>query len=143
MNRISIFAGLLLLSGGAMADQLLVTESAKGASRAVGIDYVSSGSAVAFDFRIAIPGGESARVDLSKCVADLPKSHSGQCSFVKGEVIGVVYNDSNLALPKGALRVGSISINTISPDKASVAHFLAADKDANKIESTTFVSADK
>ncbi len=143
MKRTLMVAALLAFSGAAMADQLLVTESAKGASRAVGLDYVSSGNAVAFDFRIAVPGGESARVDLSKCMADLPKSHVGQCSFVKGMVVGLVYNDSNLPLPKGTLRVGSISINTASADKASVIHFLAADKDANKIESTTFVSAEK
>lgn len=143
MKRQFLFAALIALSGAASADQLLVTESAKGSSRAVGVDYVSSGDAVAFDFKIAIPGGEKARVDLTKCVADLPKSHTGQCSFVKGMVVGLVYNDNNLALPKGTLSVGSITVSTPSADKAEVVHFLAADKDANRIDSTTLVSADK
>lgn len=130
-----IIAGVLLATGSvASADELLMTSSAAGRAQAISVDYVSSGSAVAFDFKIAVPGGEKAKVDLSKCMADLPKSHVGQCSFVKGVVIGIAYNDSNAPLPAGVFKVGTIGIQGAS-GKPEVSYFFAGDKDANKLES--------
>lgn len=134
MKKFLLVGALLAVGSAAQADELLVTSSAAGRAQAVGVDYVSSGSAVAFDFKIAVPGGEKAKVDLSKCMADLPKTHVGQCSFVKGMVIGLAYSDSNAPLPAGVFKVGSIGIQGAS-GKPEVSYFLAADKDANKVES--------
>jgi hypothetical protein len=134
MKKIIAIAILALTGSAAQADELLMTSSAAGRAQAVGIDYVSSGKAVAFDFKIRVEGGEKASVDLSKCMADLPKTHVGKCSFVNGTIIGLAYNDTNEPLPAGVFKVGSIGIS--GGGKPEVSYFLAADKDAVKIESS-------
>lgn len=134
MNKLLIPALALMVSP-AFADELLVTSAGKGGAQAIAVDYVSSGQAVAFDFRIQVPGGEKAKVDLSGCMAGLPKSHTGQCSFVNGMVIGFAYNDTNEALPAGVFKVGTVRVSSTVAGKPEVVHFLAADRDANKIDS--------
>lgn len=127
----------------AHADQLVFSAEKSGGARVAAIDYVSNGDAVAFDFKIDVPGGADAVVNLKSCVAALPKSHAGQCSFAKGQIIGLIYSDTNTPLPKGIISVGSISVQSKVAGNLSVASFNAVDKDGNSVQSTVTDSAAK
>jgi hypothetical protein len=124
----------LVLSASAFSDELLVSAAKAKSSEALAFDYVSEGSAVAFDFKVKVDATDASQIDLSKCVAGLPKSHTGQCSFAKGMVIVMVYNDTNEALPKGVLNIGSVSVRGGSA--SSVVSFTAVDKSANNVKSS-------
>lgn len=126
----------------ATADELLVTQQKRGGSYAIALDYVSDGKAAAFDFKISIPGGEEAKVDLSQCAKALPKTHTGACSFAKGQVIGLIYNDTNEPMPAGVHKLGTIYVSTKAEGVPKVTHFLAADASAQKIESKIRDSAE-
>lgn len=125
----------------AHADQLVFSAEKNGGARVAALDYVSNGEAVAFDFKISVPGGADAVVNLKSCVASLPKSHAGQCSFAKGQIIGMVYSDSNTPLPKGILSIGSVSVQTKVAGDLSIASFTAVNKDGLSVESTVAGSA--
>jgi len=129
-----IVAAILLASGAASAaDTLIVTgEKAKGGT-VIALDYSSSGLASGVQFKIAIPGGEKAKVNLGSCLKALPASHGGACSFAKGYVIGLVYSDSNATLPAGMLSFGSVGIVGAAAGNPEVVEFIAADPQANKI----------
>ncbi len=127
----------------AHADQLVFSAEKSGGARVAAIDYVSNGDAVAFDFKIDVPGGADAVVNLKSCVAALPKSHAGQCSFAKGQIIGMVYSDSNERLPKGIISIGSVSVQSKAAGDLSVASFTAVNKDGISVESTVTDSATK
>lgn len=144
MNKFFIGGLIAIASFAAHADELVLTPGAgKGGVEQVSIDFVTNGDAVAFQFNIRLPKGvDASQVDLKSCVADLPKSHRGQCSVAKGQVIGLVANDDNSPFSAGVVPVGKISIK--AADRASfnrrgggmeVAKFLVSDKDANPISS--------
>lgn len=127
----------------AHADQLVFSAEKSGGARVAALDYVSNGDAVAFDFRIDVPGGAEATVDLKSCVVSLPKSHAGQCSFAKGQIIGIVYSDSNERLPKGIISIGKVSVQSAAAGDLSVAHFNAVNIDGMTIESKVTGSSTK
>ena len=144
MRKFITIAALSLASVSvAHADQLVFSAEKSGGARVAALDYVSSGDAVGFDFKIDVPGGAGAIVNLKSCVAALPKSHSGQCAFAKGQIIGIVYSDSNEALPKGIISIGSVSVQTKVVGDLSVASFTAVNKDGISVESTVAGSATK
>jgi hypothetical protein len=101
------FAGTVSAS-----DTLILTGEKAGNGTAVALDFSSSGNATAVEFRIAVAEGESAKVNLRNCLQSLPKTHGGQCTFAKGQVIGLVFSDSNELLPAGMLSFGSVGIGT-------------------------------
>ncbi len=127
--------GLALASSATFADELVVTQQEKGGTHAIAIDYVSEGKAAAFEFRIEVPGGATAKVSLEKCMEGLPKSHLGQCTFAKGHIIGLVYNDSNEPFPAGVHKIGRVYVSGAGAGKPVVNHFLAADAKADKLPS--------
>lgn len=137
-TKIHMCAALMLSAGMvsvANADELILTQEKKGGSFAIALDYVSDGKSAAFDFRIDIPGGEAAKVDLSKCAVSLPKSHAGACNFAKGQVIGIVYNDTNEPFPAGVHKLGVIYVSTSAEGAAKVARFDAVDARGERLES--------
>lgn len=145
--KVSIFVGVCLafFAFSAGADELLVTPSAaKAKGGAVyAIDFVSSGEAVALQFNIRLPKGINAsKVDLSRCVADLPKSHTGQCSVAKGHIIGLVFNDTNEPFAPGMVSIGKISIDASlakSQKGLQISEFLVSDSKAKPVSSTVTV----
>jgi hypothetical protein len=138
-----IAVAIMLASGVASAnDTLLVTgEKAKGGT-VIALDYASSGAASGVQFKIAVPGGEKAKVNLSGCLKALPSSHGGACSFAKGMVIGIVYSDSNALLPAGMLSFGTIGVSGGAAGSPEVVEFIAADAQANKIASNVELGSD-
>jgi len=127
----------------AHADQLVFSTEKSGGARAAAIDYVSDGSATSFMFRLDVPGGVNAQVNLKSCVAALPKSHSGQCAFANGQITGLVFSDTNALLPKGIISVGKISVQSAAVGEVSVAHFEAVNVEGVRIESNVTGSATK
>lgn len=142
-NFISIIALCAASVSVAHADQLVFSSEKSGGSRVAAIDYMSNGEAVAFQFNIAVPGGTDASVNLKSCVAALPKTHAGQCSFSKGQIIGIVYSDTNALLPKGIISVGTVSVQSKVAGDLSVASFVAVNREGVSIESNVAGSATK
>lgn len=127
----------------AHADQLVFSAEKSGNNRIAALDYVSDGDAVSFLFRIDVPGGTAARVNLKSCVASLPKSHAGQCNFSNGQIIGLVYSDTNERLPKGIISVGQISTVSDVAGDLKVAHFEAANGNGEMLEAKVAASTAK
>jgi hypothetical protein len=119
----------------AQADQLVFSTEKSGGARVAALDYVSNGDAVAFEFKIDVPGGTAASVNLKSCVAALPKSHAGQCAFTNGQIIGIVYSDMNERLPKGVISVGKVSVQSGATGDMSVKYFNAVNVDGMAIDS--------
>lgn len=142
MRKTILFAALVAVSGLAQADQLIVTGEKASKGTAIALDYASDGKASGFQFRIAVPGGENAKVDLSRCLKALPKSHAGQCSFAKGMVIGVAYSDNNELLPAGVLTLGTVAVKGAAVGKPQVVQFLAADASGNDIGTSVELGSD-
>lgn len=135
------------LSQAVNAEELIVTSVAKAAGSAFSVDVATDGAAVALQFNIDLPKGVKAdQVDLSRCVADLPKTHQGQCSVAKGQIIGIVYNDQNVALPSGVVPIGRIAINNSVVSKRAkltVAYFEVNDASAKELVATSRVVQEK
>ena len=107
--------GLLLIMGSAgvyAADggRIAITTGTQKGAVALSTDIVSDGRAVAVGVIIKIPGLEAAKVDLSSCVASLPKSHQGSCA-VKGDELRIgFFSMTTTALPAGLVPVGNVKI---------------------------------
>ncbi|MBB5207324.1 hypothetical protein [Chiayiivirga flava] len=133
-------AVLAMVSTSAFSDELLVTSgSAKGRSSHA-LDFSTNGEAVGFQFNIRLPEGISPeQVNVKSCVAELPKSHSGQCRVNKNEIVGLVFSDSNEKLPAGLVSVGRISFDGNVQKGLEISQFLVSDANANPIRATTKV----
>lgn len=142
ITAIAAGAVLALVSTTAMSDELLVTSgNAKGRS-STALDFSTNGEAVGFQFNIKLPEGISAdQVDIKSCVAELPKSHSGQCRVTKSEIVGLVFSDENAKLPAGLVPVGRISFNGNVQKDLQISQFLVSDANANPISATAKVVA--
>lgn len=140
-NNLVLASILVLSSGAVLADELVVTTEKSGRANVAALDYVSSGRATGLEFKLKVP--QDAAVDTSKCMGQLPKTHAGVCTFnnVEGYVVGMVFSDSNVLLPKGLVSIGTISVSAKGSvaDAFEVLHFLAADDAAQRIEATAKV----
>ena len=135
MKNFIFAASMLLVSGSALAagDSLIITgEKAKGGT-VIALDYSSTGMATGIQFIIAIPGGEKAKVNLGNCLKGLPKSHGSVCNFAKGQVVGMVFSDTNALLPAGMLSFGTITVSGAAAGNPEVISFVAADPQGNRI----------
>lgn len=140
----SILVSMMLLASSvaSASDTLIVTgEKAKGGT-VVALDFASSGAATGLQFKIAVPGGEKAKVGLGGCLKGLPATHGGACNFTKGIVVGIVYSDTNAPLPAGVVSLGTISISGAAAGAPEVVEFIAADPQANKISSSVELGSD-
>lgn len=128
MKKLSLIIASFLFAQYTFAanDIVLTAATSKGGS-ATSIDLVSDGTATMMQFRINVGAVEDSQVDLSACVASIPKSHLGECRISKGEVIGLIYNDEGVALPAGVVTIGKINVRAAG-SALKVVEFLAADK---------------
>jgi hypothetical protein len=134
-----IFACFVAIaSSSALANDLLLTTGEGKSGTVTSIDLVSDGTATMLQFNIAT-GSDAKSVDLTNCIASLPKSHKGECSInSNGEVLGLVYNDEGVSLPKGVINIGKLSVRGSA--SFTVTQFLAADKTNAHVEGTSKVS---
>ncbi|MCX7557211.1 hypothetical protein OS187_10350 [Xanthomonadaceae bacterium JHOS43] len=138
----SVFATLMLsLSFSASSAELVLTSdgiSKKGArgsqSEVIAVDIVSDGNVRGFDF--IIPVSEGAKVDTSRCLADLPKGFQGVCKFNGTEVAGIAIATDKTSLPKGIHSVGHVTFGPGALPKGGKIKFHAADVDGNTISSS-------
>mgnify|MGYP003405568824 CR=1 FL=1 len=149
MKLCTALAGIALVSASFAcgADELIVTSNASKAqdAQAYAVDFVTSGNAVALQFNIKLPKGVDARqVDLKSCMADLPKTHTGQCNVAKGHIVGVAYNDTNVPFAAGIVPIGKLYIQSRGKGNRvgslRVSEFLVSDKNANAIESVAKIA---
>lgn len=114
-------ASMVAFAGSVGASEVLLTQgNAKTSSgmQTIALDIVSDGDATAFDFAIPLPantartGISPKRIDLSGCLADLPKTHTGGCAYrsKKNDIAVFVYSPSNALLPKGVIGLGMITV---------------------------------
>lgn len=115
MKIVSSLVGIGLVLGCtvASAGQLIVTPSAsneKAAKAVVSIDIATDGNVSGFNFFVKTGPISESVVDLSKCVADLPKGFSGHCA-VRADGVGVIaYADGKATLQAGVVAVGRLGL---------------------------------
>lgn len=120
------FASTLLCSAGLVnANEVVVAQSMnKRAVNSVSLDILSNGDASAFQFSIPVDSKSrsvSKSLDLSRCLADLPKAYTGQCTYraKSNDVLVVVYSVEGVPLPKGMVGLGVISGAGLSAKSAT------------------------
>jgi hypothetical protein len=92
---------------------LLTSDAAKGGNASLAtLDLVTDGQATAFEFSIKVPKGVK-NVDTSKCLADLPSSHNGNCVYREkfGDILVIAFSPVNAKLPAGIVSLGSIKVD--------------------------------
>ena len=108
-----------LFVGSASAAELLVTPaSSKSGNSQVALDIVSDGDVSGFQFAINVGKGLEGKVDVSKCLSELPSGFSGQCQLAKGKVFVIAMADRVTTLPAGVISVGSIEFPAATLEKA-------------------------
>lgn len=124
-------AGVFVLGTASANEVILTAGQAKGGNR-MALDFASSGNATGFQFEVAIPGAK--KVDTSKCLAELPKTHTGACQFKAdtGTVIVMVYSNENAVLPDGVNSIGWLSAPGAGKG-ATVKGLLVADTSGNPL----------
>jgi hypothetical protein len=104
----------LLVSSACFSAELLVTQSdsaSKSGSVAVTLDLASAGDVSGFQF--ILRSSEQMKlgsVDISKCLADLPKEFSGEC---RQNVDGIYFSalaTGTTVLPSGVISLGSLRL---------------------------------
>lgn len=111
---IKIAAVLAMLSAPSLfANEVVATAGMEKSRGHVSLDIVSDGNASGFQFSIPITANVrnfDKSLDLSGCLADLPKTHTGKCVYrpKKNDILVIVYSLDNALLPEGVVGVGSI-----------------------------------
>lgn len=131
---------IALSFGSASANEVVLTEDAsKSSGRALALDFMSSGGATAFEFEIVVPKGAKG-VDTSKCLSELPSSHTGACAYnpKTGRVVVLVYSGNNALLPEGVVSLGTISVDGMLKGSAGVEKVLVSDPQAQPLQGGVF-----
>lgn len=112
IGKIGLLAVMLAGSvGSAFGAEVLVTAGGaekSGVSR-VALDIVTEGNVSGFNFFVRT-GELKGAVNVSNCVADLPKGFSGSCQAAKDGVYVFAMADGKAVLPSGVTAVGSIAL---------------------------------
>jgi hypothetical protein len=117
------------------AQLIAVQERSKGGNVAVTLDVAVTGRESGFDIKIETDASSIKEVDLSQCVASLPKDRTGGCGFKDGVVIIGVYSPNGDTIPAGIISVGRIVVKT-AEGSARVSHFGAFDQAGADVSST-------
>ena len=97
------------------ANEIVIAKSVdKRVGTAISLDVFSDGNASGFQFSIPVDHkirSVSKSLDLSKCLVDLPKTYTGQCTYrpKSNDVLVVAFSVSGVPLPKGMVGLGVIS----------------------------------
>lgn len=134
----------LLLSFSAGAAELLITKAnsqGKAGGTRVALDLVTDGNVSGFNFFLRTGELGSGKVDLSACVAELPKSFSGECRAAKEGVYVFAMANARTTLPSGVSAIGSVVLPSSLAKSASytIEELEIADVDGNSIEKTAQV----
>ncbi|HRG14560.1 MAG TPA: hypothetical protein PLB00_01045 [Pseudomonadota bacterium] len=144
MKLMTVATMLLISSLGISAKEMsssaLISEAkaGRGGARIAAIDFESSGDVSAFQMRLILPA-DAKRVDLSRCLKDLPAEFTGVCNANGNKVAVTVYSPSNKAAPAGILSVGKVTFVSAASGQISVDKLSASKRSAE----TAQVSAAK
>jgi hypothetical protein len=136
-RKIVVGSALLFGVAATQADDLIVTHGLAKGGAVASIDLSTSGSASAFEFQLQVPKGVKS-VDVSKCVAEIPKSHEAKCVLRDGIIHGMVYSLANERLPAGVISVGQVKMVGASARLTAI-EVLVADDQAQKIEAKSMI----
>lgn len=106
--------GLATVASGAIAAEkiILTGEASKSGRNFVSLDLDSDGTAAGFSFVVDLPS-DASNIDIKGCLADLPKSHTGECRVVKGNRLAVIaFSMQNALLSPGVVSLGNIAFDT-------------------------------
>ena len=106
----AILLSVPMFAAAAGSNQLIAVPAATKGAAVVSLDFVSSGEAAGFQFKMDVSVKSDKDVDLSNCTSSLPKNRSGSCGFKDGAVIGVIYSPDGTAIPAGVISVGRIAV---------------------------------
>jgi hypothetical protein len=125
-------AGCLILGGTAAANEVIVTPG-QGGNR-IALDFVHSGDATAFEFQIQMPKGVR-KVNTSKCVSEVPSTHTGACQFNEktGNLVVIVYSNQNDLLPEGVISLGVVDAPGMAKGRPAVSKLLVGDVNGNAL----------
>jgi hypothetical protein len=144
ITRLAIAVGTICSLAGApaVANELLVVDGGLTKSgRTFSLDFNSDGRGTAIEARMDV-GAEAkgSRVDVSKCVAKLPATHTGSCVFNGKEVVILVYSATNALLPAGMIDLGTVSVSGGNSAELAkgirVTSFIVAAPDATELRSS-------
>lgn len=132
------------LSFSAGAAELLVTKAAsqsKAGGTRVALDLVTDGDVSGFNFFLRTGDLGAGKVDLSGCVAELPKSFSGECRVAKEGVYVFAMANARTTLPAGVSAIGSVVLPSSVAKSVSYAieELEIADVDGKSLEKTAQV----
>lgn len=111
-GKVGLLAVILTASvGSAIGAEVLVTAGGaeKSGSSRVALDIVTEGNVSGFNFFVRT-GELKGAINVSNCVADLPKGFSGSCQAAKDGVYVFAMADLKTVLPAGVTAVGSITL---------------------------------
>jgi hypothetical protein len=116
--KTSLGIALLVVAGSALAGEntVLLTQHHGKGSNVVSVDLQSGGDVAAFQYLITLPPDAKA-INLSNCLGELPKTHTGLCQSKDNKVAVVFYSTNNTALPAGITGVGTISYKSSAVGK--------------------------
>lgn len=109
-----IGAGLVCAAGSVVAQDniILTSDASKSGRNFVSLDLASDGATGAFSFVVDLPK-DATNVDTKSCLAELPKSHQGECRVVKGNRLAVIaFSLQNAPLSAGVVALGSVSFDS-------------------------------
>lgn len=134
----------LMLSFSAGAAELLVTKAAsqsKAGGTRVALDLVTDGDVSGFNFFLRTGDLGAGKVDLSGCVAELPKSFGGECRASKDGVYVFAMANARTTLPAGVTAIGSVVLPSSLAKSSSYAieELEIADVDGKSIEKSAQV----
>jgi hypothetical protein len=127
-------ASLALVAGAAVASDkvLLTSEASKSGRNFVSLDLTSDGNTGAFSFVVDLPA-DASNVDVKGCLAELPKSHQGECRVVKGNRLAVIaFSMQNASLEPGVVSLGSISFDSKAKAELAASQVALADAKGGK-----------
>jgi hypothetical protein len=109
-QAIAALLAMVGLVASSQAAEVVVTGGVSKGASSFGLDLSSSGDVASFNFRVFVPGADMAKVDLSKCASELPKSWKGSCAVAKGAIYVIANSEDGSALPAGLHSVGLIRV---------------------------------
>lgn len=109
-----VAAGLVGVACNVAAQQnvIVTSDASKGGRNFVSLDLANEGETGAFSFVIDLPA-DARNIDTKSCLAELPKTHQGECRVVKGNRLAVIaFSLQNAPLAAGVVPLGSVSFDS-------------------------------
>lgn len=99
LTNVTALCGLLLAGAVQAAPEFNVDVKSAGNGRSeVALSYISEGDVAALDFTVQLDVTGQFHADLQRCLASLPKTHTGVCRVQGDTLRGIIYSRDNTPL---------------------------------------------